>query len=76
MRELGLGVRIDSHSVTNCRSFSRCISVIELFGTSTSSKTIKSALDPVNWPVIPTLLTLGACAALAGPTSKEILDHL
>ena len=41
-----------------------------------SSAMIKSALDPLSCPVIPMDFTEGAWAALAGPTSKLILESL
>ena len=47
--------------------------VAELLGTSTSSATIMSALDPVSWDVMPKDLTDGACEAGASHTSKDIL---
>ena len=66
---------MDSASVQSCKSFSRMNSVSELPGTSTSSKIIRSARDPVSCPVIPTDLTDGAWCGLQ-LTSKLILDHL
>jgi len=41
---------------------------------STSSAIIKSALLPVSCDVTPKDLTEGACEALAGATSKLILE--
>ena len=75
MRESSLGVRMDSASVQSCRSFSRMSSVIELPGTSMSSRIIKSARLPVSCPVMPTDFTDGAWWGEQF-TSKLILDHL
>ena len=75
IRESSLGVRIDSASVQSCNSFSRINSVIELPGTSMSSRIIRSARLPVSCPVMPTDFTLGAWWG-EHSTSKLTLDHL
>ena len=68
------GLRIASNFFTASDNLSLMPWVIELFGTSMSSATITSALEPASCPEIPTDFTEGACEALAGATSKLILD--
>ena len=74
MRLSSFGVRIDSASVQSWSSFSLISSVMELPGTSMSSRIIRSAREPVSWPVIPTDLTEGAWWG-EHLTSNEIRDQ-
>ena len=67
---------IASNSFTVSPSLSRISCVCELLADSTSSAIIKSAREPVSCPVIPIDLTLGACDANAGATSKLIFECL
>ena len=43
----------------------------DVVGVSTSSDRIKSALDPVSWPKMPTALTDGLWSGIAGLTSNR-----
>ena len=68
------GLTTASASLMDSDSLSRIICVLELLGTSTSSRTTTSAREPAICPVMPTDFTEGECDASWGATSKATLE--